>query len=77
MEKNNKERINMNKLPNLPSSYAGQAMAKKLYDVIIEIIEIEIHNAISQIDMDINVKSGSGKYNTDARWNTTITPKRF
>ena len=58
-------------------TYAGQAMAKKLYDVIIEIIEIEIHNAISQIDMDINVKSGSGKYNTNAKWNTTITPKRY
>ena len=63
----------MSNLPKLPSSYAGQAMARELYDVIVKMIQIELHNAMADMELNINVKQGSG----DNKWNSKLTPKRY
>ena len=61
------------KLPPLPTYYSGTAVAKELYDVIVKMIQIELHNAMADMELNINVKQGSG----DNVWNSKLNPKRY
>ena len=36
-------------------------------------IQIELHNAMADMELNINVKQGSG----DNKWNSKLTPKRY